>query len=116
MFKLLLAIGCLAAVCSAQFYGGGSDGIGGGSDLGGSSKHEVEHHHHPKYKFEYGVKDDHTGDHKAHWEIRDGDVVKGQYSLHEPDGSERIVEYKADDHNGFEAVVKKVEHGHHHGY
>ncbi|TGZ37782.1 Cuticle protein 19 [Temnothorax longispinosus] len=29
-------------------------------------------------------------------------------SVNEPDGSVRIVEYTADDHNGFNAVVKKV--------
>ncbi|XP_055623354.1 histidine-rich glycoprotein-like [Toxorhynchites rutilus septentrionalis] len=74
--------------------------------------HHEDYFSHPKYKFEYGVKDDHTGDHKTHWEHRDGDVVKGQYSLHDADGSERVVEYTADPHHGFNAVVKKVEHAH----
>lgn len=31
----------------------------------------------------------------------------GQYSLVEPDGSVRTVDYVADDHNGFNAVVHK---------
>lgn len=31
----------------------------------------------PRYAFEYSVKDPHTGDNKAQWEKRDGDVVKG---------------------------------------
>ncbi|XP_062543982.1 histidine-rich glycoprotein-like [Armigeres subalbatus] len=76
--------------------------------------HEDHHHHaYPKYKFEYGVKDAHTGDHKTHWEHRDGDVVKGQYSLHDSDGTERVVDYTADPHHGFNAVVKKLGHGHH---
>ncbi|EAT32783.1 AAEL009009-PA [Aedes aegypti] len=101
MFKIIALVACLAVVVSAQYYG---------EDHG---HHKEEHHAHPKYKFEYGVKDAHTGDHKSHWEIRDGDVVKGQYTLTEADGSERIVDYKADDHNGFEAVVKNVGHGHH---
>lgn len=34
-------------------------------------------------------------------------MVKGQYSLVEPDGSVRTVDYTADDHNGFNAVVHK---------
>jgi hypothetical protein len=62
----------------------------------------------PKYSFNYGVNDPHTGDIKHQYEERDGDVVKGEYSLVEPDGSVRIVEYTADDHNGFNAVVKKI--------
>lgn len=68
---------------------------------------------HPKYKFDYGVKDPHTGDHKKQWETRDGDVVKGGYELQEPDGTTRIVEYKSDKHNGFNAIVKKIGHAHH---
>lgn len=55
---------------------------------------------HPKYEFNYGVADHHTGDQKSQWEARDGDVVKGQYSLVEPDGTVRTVDYTADDHNG----------------
>uniref|UniRef100_A0A336M0P1 CSON007040 protein n=1 Tax=Culicoides sonorensis TaxID=179676 RepID=A0A336M0P1_CULSO len=61
----------------------------------------------PKYSFNYGIKDPHTGDVKSQHEVRDGDVVKGQYSLVEPDGSVRTVDYTADDHNGFNAVVSK---------
>uniref|UniRef100_A0A8W7PHN2 Uncharacterized protein n=1 Tax=Anopheles coluzzii TaxID=1518534 RepID=A0A8W7PHN2_ANOCL len=32
----------------------------------------------------------------------------GSYTLDEPDGTQRIVEYRADDRNGFEAIVKKI--------
>jgi hypothetical protein len=63
----------------------------------------VVHHEpvaYPKYSFNYGIKDPHTGDIKSQSEHRDGDVVKGQYSLVEPDGSVRTVDYTADDHNG----------------
>ncbi|CAG4938140.1 unnamed protein product [Colias eurytheme] len=60
---------------------------------------------HPKYDFSYAVSDPHTGDDKQQQESRDGDVVKGSYSFHEADGSIRTVEYTADDHNGFNAVV-----------
>ncbi|XP_049866487.1 cuticle protein 8-like [Pectinophora gossypiella] len=67
----------------------------------------------PKYAFNYGVKDPHTGDIKSQQEERDGDVVKGSYSLVEPDGSTRTVSYAADDHNGFNAVVHKTGHAVH---
>lgn len=59
------------------------------------------------YQFDYAVSDPHTGDHKSQWEVKEKGVVKGGYSLLEPDGTTRIVEYIADDH-GFRAVVKKI--------
>ncbi|XP_014275794.1 cuticle protein 7 [Halyomorpha halys] len=62
----------------------------------------------PKYAFDYAISDVHTGDTKSQWETRDGGVVKGEYSLIEPDGSVRTVEYTADPHNGFNAVVKRT--------
>lgn len=73
----------------------------------GHQAHEEYHHDelvdyfaHPKYAYKYGVSDYHTGDVKSQHETRDGDVVKGQYSLVEPDGSVRTVDYTADKHNG----------------
>lgn len=66
----------------------------------------------PKYEFNYGVEDGDTGDKKSQYEVRDGDVVKGEYSLVEPDGSIRIVQYTADPENGFNAVVTKKGNGH----
>ncbi|XP_068630697.1 cuticle protein 7-like [Battus philenor] len=57
------------------------------------------------YEFSYSVEDPHTGDHKSQHETREGDVVKGEYSLLQPDGSVRRVEYSADDHSGFNAIV-----------
>lgn len=48
-----------------------------------------------------------TGDSKNQQESRNGDVVQGSYSLVEPDGTRRTVEYTADPHNGFNAVVHK---------
>lgn len=70
---------------------------------------------HPKYAYKYGVNDYHTGDVKSQHETRDGDVVKGSYSLVEPDGSVRTVDYTADKHNGFNAVVHRTApvHSHH---
>lgn len=58
------------------------------------------HQGHPKYEFEYKVEDPHTKDNKFQHEARDGDFVKGVYSLHEADGSIRTVEYSADKHTG----------------
>jgi len=92
---------------------------------------------HPQYNYGYSVSDALTGDSKNAHETRDGDVVKGQYSLVEPDGAVRTVTYTADPVNGFNAVVDrsapavavakvKVAHAHpvaayaaplaHHGY
>ncbi|CAB3375986.1 Hypothetical predicted protein [Cloeon dipterum] len=68
----------------------------------------IDYYSYPKYSFGYGVNDPHTGDQKSQWETRDGDVVKGEYSLVEPDGSIRVVSYTADAVNGFNAVVKKI--------
>ncbi|XP_061728739.1 cuticle protein 8-like [Cydia pomonella] len=67
--------------------------------------HHEEEIAYPKYEYTYSVADDHTGDNKSQQETRDGDVVKGSYSFHEANGSIRTVEYTADDHNGFNAVV-----------
>ncbi|CAG9839001.1 unnamed protein product [Diabrotica balteata] len=61
----------------------------------------------PKYEFKYGIEDPNTGDTKNQYEVRDGDVVKGQYSLVDADGSLRTVEYTSDPHHGFRAVVHK---------
>ncbi|PNF41981.1 hypothetical protein B7P43_G13676 [Cryptotermes secundus] len=73
----------------------------------------VEKYAHPKYEFKYGVNDQHTGDIKEQSEQRDGDVVKGQYSLVEPDGTTRTVKYTSDKHNGFNAEVIKSGHATH---
>ena len=67
----------------------------------GHDEEAVDYYAPPKYAFKYGVNDYHTGDVKSQHETRDGDVVKGQYSLVEPDGSIRTVDYTADKHNGF---------------
>lgn len=48
--------------------------------VNGHDHHGYHHepHHYPKYIYEYGVKDAHTGDHKSQWEHSDGDHVKGE--------------------------------------
>ncbi|CAB3387587.1 Hypothetical predicted protein [Cloeon dipterum] len=73
----------------------------------------VDFHARPHYSFNYGVNDPHTGDHKSQSETRDGDYVKGQYSLLEADGTTRTVDYTADPHHGFNAVVSKSGHAVH---
>uniref|UniRef100_A0A182JHL5 Uncharacterized protein n=1 Tax=Anopheles atroparvus TaxID=41427 RepID=A0A182JHL5_ANOAO len=80
-------------------------------DQGGKSQgsHDKYYNSFPLYEFSYGVHDPQTGDKKEQWEKRVGDHVKGTYSLDQPDGKKRIVEYVADDKNGFEAVVKQVD-------
>ncbi|XP_073815343.1 larval cuticle protein A2B-like [Musca autumnalis] len=67
---------------------------------------------HPQYRFSYGVEDKVTGDSKSHNEERDGDAVRGQYSLIDADGYKRTVQYTADDVNGFNAVVQREPLGH----
>ncbi|KAJ8979346.1 hypothetical protein NQ317_012942 [Molorchus minor] len=76
--------------------------------VGGGGGHDVDYYAHPKYSYNYGVSDGITGDRKTQQEVRDGGVVKGSYSVVEPDGSVRVVDYAADDVNGFNAVVKRI--------
>ncbi|KAF5307758.1 hypothetical protein FQR65_LT06629 [Abscondita terminalis] len=99
MFIKLALIGCIVVSCMAQESGYGH--------------HHVDYYAHPKYNFKYGVSDDHTHDHHNQHESRDGDVVHGEYSLHEPDGTIRIVKYTADHKNGFNAEVIKKGHAKH---
>lgn len=61
----------------------------------------------PQYSFAYDIQDGLTGDSKSQHETRNGDVVSGSYSLVDPDGHKRTVEYTADPHNGFNAVVHR---------
>ncbi|XP_055643382.1 larval cuticle protein A2B [Toxorhynchites rutilus septentrionalis] len=61
----------------------------------------------PQYTYAYNVHDALTGDNKSQQETRDGDIVKGSYSLVEPDGTIRTVIYTADPINGFNAIVQR---------
>ncbi|XP_075970781.1 cuticle protein 19-like [Anticarsia gemmatalis] len=124
----VFAFAAVCAVASAGYIGTGYSGhglsgYGGVSGYGGYYPVQADYGHghddghdyysHPKYAFDYAVSDPHTGDHKTQWETRDGDVVKGAYSLAEPDGTTRIVEYTADKIHGFRAVVKRIGHAQH---
>ncbi|XP_067012056.2 adult-specific cuticular protein ACP-20-like, partial [Anabrus simplex] len=81
-------------------------GHGGHGGYGGHGEHgAIDYVAHPKYDFEYGVVDHHTGDSKAQKESRDGDHVVGEYTLKEPGGNIRTVKYVADDKGGFFAHV-----------
>ncbi|XP_063627111.1 cuticle protein-like isoform X2 [Cydia splendana] len=62
------------------------------------------------YEFQYSVADHHTGDIKQQQESRAGDAVHGSYSLLQPDGVQRIVEYTADKEHGFNAIVRYEGH------
>ncbi|XP_049853400.1 cuticle protein 21 isoform X2 [Schistocerca gregaria] len=67
----------------------------------------AEYDPNPQYSYAYSVQDALTGDSKNQQESRSGDVVQGSYSLVEPDGSIRTVDYTADPVNGFNAVVHR---------
>ncbi|XP_047029178.1 cuticle protein 19.8-like [Helicoverpa zea] len=59
-----------------------------------------------QYDFSYSVHDGQSGDVKQQQESRSGDNVHGSYSLVQPDGVHRIVDYTADEEHGFNAVVR----------
>lgn len=71
-------------------------------------KYEAEAPAH--YEFEYSVHDTHTGDIKQQKESRAGDAVHGSYSLVQPDGVHRIVDYTSDKEHGFNAIVRYEGH------
>jgi Insect cuticle protein len=59
------------------------------------------------YEFSYEVNEPSTGDIKQQKESAENGKVTGQYWLVEPDGeTKRIVDYTADDTNGFIANVR----------
>ncbi|XP_068154351.1 larval cuticle protein A2B-like [Drosophila tropicalis] len=71
------------------------------------AKAAEEYDPHPQYKYAYDVQDSLSGDSKSQVEERDGDVVRGEYSLIDADGFKRTVQYTADPINGFNAVVNR---------
>jgi len=89
-------------------------GVGGGGHGGDGGGYGQDYYAHPKYSYQYGVNDHYTGDSKTASEVRDGDHVKGHYSLVEPGGSVRTVNYVAD-HGGFRADVHRTPMVHGHG-
>lgn len=88
-------------------HGDGEDGHNEQQDV------DQSHAAQQTYHFQYAVHDPVTGDVKSQDESSDGHgTVKGSYSLVEPDGSTRVVEYMADDVHGFTAQVKRIEPQH----
>lgn len=119
MKTCILALLAALGVASAQYYGGYDGGHHGGH-YGGHHhayvapvKH-VDYYAHPKYSYSYGVNDHYTGDVKSAHESRDGGVVKGSYSLLQPDGVYRTVNYVADPVHGFQAQVVNTKPAVHH--
>ena len=59
------------------------------------------------YEFKYEVHEEKTGDIKRQSETAVNGAIKGQYSLVDADGLHRVVDYTADDHQGFLATVRR---------
>lgn len=58
------------------------------------------------YFFKYNVEQPQHNVVTQHWEERKGDLVRGDYSLLQPDNKIRLVEYVVDGEKGFRAAVK----------
>ncbi|CAH2269099.1 cuticle protein 19.8 [Pararge aegeria] len=62
---------------------------------------------HPSYQFGFDVSDDQFTNYQNRKEQRDGDVIKGSYSVVDSDGFIRTVTYTADPKEGFKAEVSR---------
>lgn len=60
---------------------------------------------HPSYQFGFDVSDDQFTNYQNRKEQRDGDNIKGSYSVVDSDGFIRTVTYTADPKEGFKAEV-----------
>ncbi|XP_065359938.1 uncharacterized protein LOC135953852 [Calliphora vicina] len=112
MIQLLLPLGCVDAVgySYTRFVGpvAGPEHkiyVNAANAATDGKPHGVDYVAKAEYQFAYGVED--ADAHILHNrnEMRDGDAVKGVYSLIDPDGALRVVKYTADDINGFQAEV-----------
>ncbi|KAM3962897.1 cuticular protein 66D [Aphomia sociella] len=61
----------------------------------------------PSYQFGFDVNDDQYTNYQNRKEQRDGDVIKGSYSVVDSDGFVRTVTYTADPKEGFRAEVSR---------
>lgn len=112
MFQLYVVMAAVCVTCAGLAAAVPSYYAAEHQDAAAVEHHEP--HHHRSYHFQYAVHDPHTGDVHSQNEVNDGHgTVKGTYSLVEPDGSTRVVEYTADDEHGFNAEVKRIEPLHH---
>ncbi|XP_037025928.1 larval cuticle protein A2B-like [Bradysia coprophila] len=106
-FKIFV-LAALVAVCQSVAVLPGGPVYGGYPAVGVAKVAAVDDYDpNPQYSYSYDIHDAITGDAKSQQETRSGDVVTGSYSLIEADGTRRVVEYTADPHNGFNAVVHK---------
>ncbi|CAG4987002.1 unnamed protein product [Colias eurytheme] len=101
--KYFIPVSCLLALLHAipsEAYGHG---------LGYASGHgHHDYYDYPSYAYENTVRDPHTGDNKAYYEKRDGDLVVGGFSFVEPGGSIRIVRYKADETGFVNTLLTRI--------
>ncbi|GAB6023989.1 hypothetical protein CHUAL_008715 [Chamberlinius hualienensis] len=108
---------------SGGSYGGGAGGYGGGGYGGGAQSNIYNNLDGYNFNYGYDVKDPKYGNYQSRQESGSADpkgVTKGSYSLVEPDGSVRTVNYEADWVNGFRATVSDkngvTQHGYNTGY
>ncbi|XP_050071219.1 cuticle protein 19.8-like [Anopheles maculipalpis] len=80
--------------------------LGRNQDQDLQDRRERDEYDRDDYSYGYAVRDELSGDIKSQQETRNGDRVRGQYRTLESDGTERIVDYTADDIRGFNAVVR----------
>lgn len=78
----------------------------------GGQKHsdeedDADFDHNPNYQFGFDVKDDEFTNYQNRKEQRDGNVIKGSYSVVDSDGFIRTVTYTADPKEGFKAEVSR---------
>ncbi|PZC78997.1 hypothetical protein B5X24_HaOG216948 [Helicoverpa armigera] len=103
MFSKIVAFGALLAAANAGLYGHGH-AVSSQSIVRHDEAHTVPVYYAAPAAY-YAAPVAHYDGHDTYHESRDGDAVHGYYSLVQPDGSVRKVEYTADDHHGFNAVV-----------
>ncbi|XP_055610777.1 myb-like protein AA isoform X1 [Uranotaenia lowii] len=68
---------------------------------------EEDYDPNPSYQFGFDVKDDEYTNYQNRKEQRDGNVIKGSYSVVDSDGFIRTVTYTADPKEGFKAEVSR---------
>ncbi|XP_030758956.1 adult-specific cuticular protein ACP-20-like [Sitophilus oryzae] len=119
MFKIIVLLSLVVyASAGYSYYSFGGGGGGGGrkyeevKEYKGTG-HTFDYYTVPHYEYKYGVHDPKHHDVHEQKEERYGDKVKGEYSLHEPDGTIRYVKYEADKENGFNAEVRREGHAVH---
>jgi hypothetical protein len=77
-----------------------------------ATAYKPEYEQPAEYSFTYDVNDAQTYDVKSQSESLKNGYTVGQYSLIDADGLRRTVDYTADDHNGFQATVRREPVGH----